>query len=293
MWYRRGTEVTYQVVIHALVGVIALSALFPLVYVIGMSLTSQVELIQRGYFVIIPHEPKLNAYIRLLDSAAMWRALLMSVMRSTVGPLLGVALTLVGAYVLSHRTLPGRNLLLLIVLLTILFHGGMIPTYLVVRNLGVMNTFWALIVPLLVDSFGLLIIKIFIENLPEGLVESARLDGAGHVQLLVWIVTPLAAPALAAIGMFNIVQHWNSWFDALLYLHNKNLWPLQLVLRNLLEGQAHLGDDLVIEIMKGEKMALESFKMATVIIGVVPMLALYPFLQRFFIHGVYLGAVKG
>ena len=177
-------------------------------------------------------------------------------------------------------------------LLTILFHGGMIPTYLVVRNLGVMNTFWALIVPLLVDSFGLLIIKIFIENLPEGLVESARLDGAGHVQLLVWIVTPLAAPALAAIGMFNIVQHWNSWFDALLYLHNKNLWPLQLVLRNLLEGQAHLGDDLVVEIMKGEKMALESFKMATVIIGVVPMLALYPFLQRFFIHGVYLGAVK-
>ena len=147
--------------------------------------------------------------------------------------------------------------------------------------------------PLLVDSFGLLIIKIFIENLPEGLVESARLDGAGHVQLLVWIVTPLAAPALAAIGMFNIVQHWNSWFDALLYLHNKNLWPLQLVLRNLLEGQAHLGDDLVVEIMKGEKMALESFKMATVIIGVVPMLALYPFLQRFFIHGVYLGAVKG
>ena len=101
------------------------------------------ELIQRGYFVIIPHEPKLNAYVRLLDSAAMWRALLMSVMRSSVGPLLGVALTLVGAYVLSHRTLPGRNLLLLIVLLTILFHGGMIPTYLVVRNLGVMNTFWA------------------------------------------------------------------------------------------------------------------------------------------------------
>ena len=152
MWYRRGTEVTYQVVIHALVGVIALSALFPLVYVIGMSLTSQVELIQRGYFVIIPHEPKLNAYVRLLDSAAMWRALLMSVMRSSIGPLLGVALTLVGAYVLSHRTLPGRNLLLLIVLLTILFHGGMIPTYLVVRNLGVMNTFWALIVPLLVEQ---------------------------------------------------------------------------------------------------------------------------------------------
>ena len=293
MWYRRGTEVTYQVVIHALVGAIALSALFPLVYVIGMSLTSQVELIQRGYFVIIPHDPKLNAYVRLLDSAAMWRALLVSVMRSSIGPLLGVALTLVGAYVLSHRTLPGRNLLLLIVLLTILFHGGMIPTYLVVRNLGVMNTFWAMVVPLLVDSFGLLIIKIFIENLPEGLVESARLDGAGHVQLLVRIVTPLAAPALAAIGMFNIVQHWNSWFDALLYLHNKNLWPLQLVLRNLLEGQAHLGDDLVVEIMKGEKMALESFKMATVIIGVVPMLALYPFLQRFFIHGVYLGAVKG
>ena len=293
MWYRQSSEITYQAVIHVVVGLIALSAVFPLVYVIGMSLTSQVELIQRGYFVIIPHEVKFNAYTRLLNSAAMWRSLMMSILRSTTGPLLGVALTLLGAYVLSHRTLPGRNLLLLIVLVTILFHGGMIPTYLVVRNLGIMNTFWALIVPLLVDSFGLLIIKIFIENLPEGLLESARMDGAGHVQLLIRIVAPLAAPALAAIGMFNIVQHWNSWFDALLYLHNKNLWPLQLVLRNLLEGQAHLGDDLVIEIMKGEKMAFESFKMATVVIGVLPMLALYPFLQRFFIHGVYLGAVKG
>ena len=292
-YYKSGSELTYQIVIHVLVGVFAITALFPLIYVIGMSLTSEAELIRRHYFVIIPQEPTINAYSRILSTQVVWKALLISILRSSIGPLLMLIFTLLGAYVLSHKTLPGRKGLLLMVLATILFHGGMIPTYLVVRNLGIMNTFWAMIFPAMVDSFGLLIIKIFIENLPDEMVESAKMDGASHIQLLIWIVGPLTAPALAAIGMFNIVNHWNSWFDALIYLHDKNLWPLQLILRNLLLGQAWLGDDLIVQIMEGEKVAFESYKMATVVIGVFPMLCLYPFLQRYFIHGMYLGAVKG
>jgi putative aldouronate transport system permease protein len=288
------SERFYQVVIHLIVAVIAVSSLFPLVYVVGMSLTTQGELIQRNYFVIIPHAPTLSAYARILSTSVVWHSLSISLFRSVLGPLLTLALTLVGAYVLSYRTLPGRKPLLFFILATILFQGGLIPSYLVMRRLGLTDTIWAMIVPMLVDSFNLLVVKVFVENLPEGLMESARIDGAGHVQLLVWIVTPLTAPALAAIGMFSVVAHWNSWFDALIYIGNKDLWPLQIILRNMLLGSSLLANDQMNSaMMLSQRVGIESLKMATVVVGVVPMLVLYPFLQKYFIHGIYLGAIKG
>lgn len=291
--YKSGSEHTYQVVIHIIVGLIALTCLFPLVYVVGMSLTSQPELMRRNYFVIIPQEPSFIAYTRILSTPVIWRSLIISAVRSAVGPGLMLCLTLLGAYVLSIKTLPGRKFLLILVVITIIFHAGLIPTYLVFRNLGILNTIWAMIIPLAVDSFGLLIIKVFIENLPYGLVESAQMDGAGHISLLVWIVAPLTAPALAAIGMFNIVTHWNSWFDALVFIGNKDLWPMQLILRNMLVGHAFWNDTMNVGMLLSQRVGTESLKMATVVIGTVPMLMLYPFLQKYFIHGVYLGAVKG
>jgi len=291
--YRSGSEYTYQVVIHIIVGLIALTCVFPLVYVVGMSLTSQPELMARNYFVIIPQEPSFVAYTRILGTPVVWRSLIVSGVRSSVGPAMTLMLTLLGAYVLSIKTLPGRKFLLIMVVATIIFHAGLIPTYLVLRNLGMLNTIWAMMIPLAVDSFGLLIIKVFIENLPYGLVESAQMDGAGHIQLLVWIVAPLTAPALAAIGMFNIVTHWNSWFDALVFISDKQIWPMQLILRNMLAGQAFLNDQMNLGILASQRVGTESLKMATVVIGTLPMLMLYPFLQKYFIHGVYLGAVKG
>jgi putative aldouronate transport system permease protein len=290
----RGSERVYQVSIHLIVGVIAVTAIFPLIYVVGMSLTSQPELIRRSYFVIIPQEPTLSAYARILSTSVVWNALFISFLRSTIGPVLSLTLTMIGAYVLSYKTLPGRKLFLLLVLATILFQGGLIPSYLVMRALGLTDTFWAMIIPPLIDGFNLLVIKIFIENLPDGLMESARIDGASHVQLLLWIVTPLTAPALAAIGMFSIVAHWNSWFDVLIYIGNKNLWPLQIILRNMLLGSSLLANDQMNSaMMLSQRVGIESLKMATVVVGVIPMLILYPFLQKYFIHGIYLGAVKG
>ena len=291
--YKSGSEYTYQIVIHIIVGLIALTCVFPLVYVVGMSLTSQPELMARNYFVIIPQEPSFVANTRILGTPVVWRSLIVSGVRSSVGPAMTLMLTLLGAYVLSIKTLPGRKFLLIMVVATIIFHAGLIPTYLVLRNLGMLNTIWAMMIPLAVDSFGLLIIKVFIENLPYGLVESAQMDGAGHIQLLVWIVAPLTAPALAAIGMFNIVTHWNSWFDALVFISDKQIWPMQLILRNMLAGQAFLNDQMNLGILASQRVGTESLKMATVVIGTLPMLMLYPFLQKYFIHGVYLGAVKG
>ncbi len=293
MYFRSRSETLYQVILHVIVVIVAVSAVFPLIYVLGMSLTTQPELIARHYFVIIPHEPTLEAYRRIITSPLIWNSFLISVTRSVVGPLLTLTFTLIGAYVLSHRTLPGRNALLFFILATILFGGGLIPTYLVVKDLHLIDSLWSLIIPGLVDSFGLLVIKIFIENLPDGLMDSAKIDGAGEIQTLIHVVIPLAAPALAAIGLFGVVGHWNSWFDALIYLNDANKYPLQLILKNMLTGQV-IGDQFRQTILQDStRITPESMKMATVIFGIVPILCVYPFLQKHFIKGMYLGAVKG
>lgn len=291
--YASRSERAYQIFIHTVVALVALSALFPLVYVVGMSLTSQSEMIARDYFVIIPQEPTFEAYKRIFASPLVWQSIGMSVLRSTLGPLLTLALTTVGAFVLSRKTLPGRGPLLFLVLFTILFHGGLIPSYLVMKQLHLIDSFWALIVPMLVDSFGLLVIKIFIENLPDGLMESARIDGAGEIALLTRIVVPMAAPALAAIGMFSIVNHWNSWFDALIYLNDKQLYPLQMVLRNMLTVDSMANDQMNFILKDTQRVSSETIKMATVVVGILPIMCVYPFLQKHFIKGMYLGAVKG
>lgn len=288
------SESLYQAVIAAIVAVLALSMIFPLIYVVGMSLTSQSELISRNYFVIIPHHPVLVAYKRILTSPPIWNALEMSFIRSIAGTVLSLLFMLVGAFVLSRKTLPGRKWFLVLVLITILFNGGLIPTYYVVKQLGMMNSLWAMIIPPLIDSFGLLVIKIFIENLPDSLIESVQLDGAGDFQQLVYIVAPLSGPALAAIGMFTVVNHWNSWFDALLYLGSrKDLYPLQMVLRNMMSVEGGGNDMMNFMLKDTERVASESVKMATVVIGILPIMMLYPFLQKYFIHGIYMGSVKG
>lgn len=293
MYMRSREENIYQAVIHLIVGFIMLSAVFPLVYVIGMSLTSQPELLRRNFFVIIPQEPTLEAYRRILSTSAVWQALLVSVVRSGLGTLLTLTCTLLGGFVLARKSLPGRNVLLLMVLASILFNGGLIPTYLVVRQLQLTNTIWSLILPGLVDSFGLLVIKIFIENLPDEVTDAARIDGVSEIQLLTRIVLPLTAPALAAIGMFAFVNHWNSWFDALIYLSDKDQYPLQLVLRNMLVSASGVSDTMSSTLLDSQRVSSESIKMATVVIATLPIVCLYPFVQKHFTKGVYLGAIKG
>ncbi|MCQ6561464.1 carbohydrate ABC transporter permease [Paenibacillus mendelii] len=289
--YKSRSERTYQIVIHVLVILIVISAVFPLLYVLGMSLTGQVEMMKRNYFVIIPHEPTFAAYERILVSPLIWKSFGISVFRSAIGTGLMLLLTVVGAYVLSVRTLPGRNIMLFLVVATILFNAGLIPTYLVVKQLGLINSVWSLVLLYLVDSFGLLVIKIFIENLPDGLIEAGKIDGASEMQMLVRIVVPLAAPALAAIGLFSMVFHWNSWFDAMVYLNDANLFPMQLILKNMLTAAS--SDAMQALVINGSAITPESMKMATVIVGTLPILMVYPFLQKYFVKGVYMGAVKG
>lgn len=296
LYYKKGSEKIYQIFISIMIGLVTVSAVFPLIYVIGMSLTSQNELIQRNYFVILPLKPTLIAYSRILLSPVIPQAFLVSIERTVIGTILTLAFTFTGAYVLSVKDLPGRKAFLMMILVTILFGGGLIPSYFVVKSAGLINSLWSMIIPIMVDSFGLLVFKVFIENLPREIYESVEVDGAGELSKLIFIVFPLSAPALAAIGMFNAVGHWNSWFDALIYVNgNMSLYPLQLVIRNLL--LAGIGGDMndFQNILTDSQLQVspEAIKMAAVVIGVVPILCVYPFLQKYFMHGVYMGSVKG
>ncbi len=288
----RGSELAYQVFIFLLALVVSISALFPLVYVLGISLTSANELIQNNYFVLWPQRPTFDAYRRISQNPAVWRSLQISALRSSIGPAMNIVIIVLGAYVLAVKTLPGRKQILMLIIFTMLFTAGLIPRYLVMRQLGLLNSFWVYIFPMMPDAFGLLVVKIFIENLPDGILESADMDGAWHYQKLIYLAVPLAKPALAAVGMFAIVNHWNQWFDALVFVTRSDLHPLQMILRNILTSdQFHdAASDILGDV---GRVNVVSMRMATVVVGIIPMLMLYPFLQKYFVHGVFLGSVKG
>lgn len=287
-------EQIYQIVIHILVVIIVVLSIFPLVYVISMSLTTLSEAMRNNYFVLIPSEPTLEAYKRILQADFIRKSFVVSVFRTVIGTFIMLVLTTLGAYVLSWKSLPGRKLFLLMILGTILFKPGMIPNYLMVKNLKLLNTFWSLIVPLAIDSFGLLVIKVFIENLSDELTEAAIIDGAGKVKLLIHVIVPLVKPALVAIGLFNIVLHWNNWFDALLYIHDKSLYPYQLVLMNMFKTGGQTGLDMSSLVLgEAQRVSTKTMRMAVVVTGIIPIMCVYPFLQKHFAKGILLGSVKG
>ncbi|MFC4596891.1 carbohydrate ABC transporter permease [Cohnella hongkongensis] len=280
--------------------VIALSALslLPLLYVIGSSLVNEQEWNAKGGFILWPDEPTLLAYKQMFTGTLFTQAMWVSIQRTVLGTALTLSLTVITAYVVSRRGLPGRRALLLAILITILFGGGLIPTYLVVRDMHLLNTLWALIVPGLVDSWSVLVLKQFFEGLPPEMEESARVDGSGEVRLMWSIMIPLAAPAMAAIGLFTAVGHWNAWFDALIYVDDRSMHPLQLLIRNMFVNDKQFSVMQNIGAASNVanarlRVSPESLKMALVVFGTIPILCVYPFLQKYFAKGMYLGAVKG
>ncbi|GBG05848.1 hypothetical protein PAT3040_00333 [Paenibacillus agaridevorans] len=291
------SERVYQWTAASIVLLITILSLVPLWYVINGSLVNEQEWMEKGGFILWPEKPTLMAYERLLAGTAFTQALFVSMIRTVLGTALTLSMTTILAYAVSRKSLPGRKALLFAVLVTILFGGGLIPSYLVVRDLQMLNTIWALIIPSMVDSWSVLVLKQFFENLPEEMEESAKIDGAGEGRLMWAIMIPMAAPAMAAIGLFTAVGHWNSWFDSLIYIDNAQLHPLQLLIRNMftnasLSVQQNLGQASY-AMNAHNRVSIETLKMALVVFGTIPILCVYPFLQKHFTKGMYLGAVKG
>lgn len=269
--------------------VIVLVFVLPFLSILGTSLASNREVTRSGGMIFFPLHPTLAAYGELFQGGVVTRAVIVSTVVTVVGTLLSLSVSAGLAYALSRPSTFGARPVLLVVLATLFFAPGIIPVYLTVKQLGLINQYASLILPVLVLTFNVVVLRAFFMDLPQDLSDCARMDGAGEFSILLRIVLPLSKPVLAVIGLFYAVGYWNSWFQALLYLNNSTMWPLQLVLRlYVIQGQS-LADTNARTTLP----PAESIQMAVVIVALLPILAVYPFLQRYFAKGVLTGAIKG
>lgn len=266
---------------------VVLAVVFPLFYVIAVSLTPFSEVLKNGGFVVFPRSITFESYTIFLNDSLIPRAYGVTIFITVVGTALNLVFTSLMAYPLSKPYLPGRNILLFLVAFTLLFNGGVVPTYLIVKMTGLVNSVWSMIIPSIVWSFNLLIMKTFFSNLPSELDEAARIDGAGELRILAQIVLPLSMPVMATVGLFYAVGHWNEFFQAIMYINDSDKYPLQVILRNILASAMMPPMDAE------DVLPSESLQMSAVVLSALPIIVVYPFVQKYFTQGMLLGSVKG
>jgi putative aldouronate transport system permease protein len=271
--------------------VLAFLMVFPFIYVLAVSFSSFRDVLGGG-LILFPAHPTLDAYNRIFTGGIVTRALQVSVGLTLVGTFVNVVMTVTMAYGLTKPSLPGSRFVLTTVLFTLLFSAGIIPNYLLVKQFGLLNSYASLILPGAISAFNLVILRQFFMNLPAELLESARIDGANDFWILWRIVLPLSKPVLAVVALFYGVAHWNDFFAATLYLNDADKWPIQLVLRQyVIQGSALSA--LITPDPLQPPPPPQTIQMAVVVVATVPILIVYPFLQRYFTKGVLSGAIKG
>ena len=292
----RGSELRYQIFIYVFVGLLLAISIFPLIYVVGIFFTSEAEYYARGKLMVIPYKPTIAAYTKIMTTNAnLLNSLWVSIERTVLGTVLSLSFTLIIGYGTSRKDMPGSKFLMFMVLVTILFSGGMIPTFIVVKDMGLYDSFWSMIIPGLVSGWNALVFRQFFDGLPHPVEEAAEIDGVSKFGMLVRIILPMSLPVVASLGLFTAVNHWNSWFDAMIYIKSGKNQPLQLILYQM-HKDANLAantNDMAALTDSLERSSSRSLRMALTVIGTVPILCVYPFLQKYFVKGVYTGAVKG
>ncbi len=275
-----------------LLGMLGILTVLPFLYIVGNSFATEAEITGRGFF-LVPREFSLSAYEYIFSSSTIFRSIGVSIFVTVAGTLINLFFTMTMAYPLSRSDFWGRSTLMNIVIFSMLFSGGMIPTYLVVRSLGLIDSYWALMLPGAISAFNLIVVKNFFQQMPAGLEEAARIDGCTDLGVLWRIVLPLSKPVIATFALFYAVGHWNNFFSALLYINDSDKWPLQIMLRQIvLLSQGTVGDMANMDpnfVQPPE----QSIKMAVIVVGTIPILLVYPFLQKHFAKGVMLGSIKG
>lgn len=264
----------------------------PFVAILSTSVSTQEGITHSGGFVLIPSHISFAAYQAVLSGGVVTKALAVSIGITAVGTSLSLAATVGLAYSLSRPGSLGHKPMLLLTLFTLLFNPGMIPMYLLVKQLGLIDSYAALILPVLINAFNVIVMRSFFLEIPQELVESARIDGAGELRILGNIMLPLARAVIAVIGLFYAVSYWNSFFSALLYMNSTDKWPMQLVLRTFIVNETPIGTEVAAsgaDVMPPQL----SIQMAILVLSIVPILLVYPFLQKHFAKGLMIGAVKG
>jgi putative aldouronate transport system permease protein len=237
---------------------------------------------------LYPQKVSLEAYIYILSLKTLWNAYGVTLFVTVVGTALSLVLTLMAAYALSRTNLKGSRTIMFLIVFTMMFSGGIIPTFLIVKQLGLMNTVWALIIPSAITTYNLIIMKSFLHSIPEELVDSGKIDGCNDIGILFRIIAPISMPSIATIGLFYAVARWNEFFSAVFFISDQNKWPLQLFLRSMLfetEAAYQTGGDSVF-------LLGVPIKMATLMVATIPIIVVYPFFQKYFVKGATLGALK-
>ncbi len=286
----------FNVINYLVLTALLVIVLYPLIYILSASF-SDARAVTSGRVWLWPVAPTLAGYTAIFKNNLLITGFANSAFYTAVGTLINVVLTILAAYPLSRPDLPGRRTLTFIFFFTTLFSGGLIPTYLLVRNLHMLDTRWAMLIPGALSIWNMLIMRTYFQTtIPRDLFEAAQLDGADDFTYLRRIVLPVSGPIIAVVALFYAIGHWNSFFNALIYLQNKRLWPLQLVLRDILiQNQI---DPTMMSNLDAREMAMrqslrELLKYSLIVVATAPLLAVYPFVQKHFVKGILLGSVKG
>ncbi|WP_248927257.1 carbohydrate ABC transporter permease [Paenibacillus hamazuiensis] len=282
----------FDYVNYSLLALISLVCVFPFIYVFSVSFTDPKAYIPLKFY-LFPDQWSLAAYKYILSTNSFLNALKSTVFITVVGTALSIVTSFTFAYALTRKTMPGRSIMLSAVVFTLVFNAGILPSYILVKSLGLLNSHWSLIWPSLTSAWSLIVIKSFLESLPSELEDSARIDGCSDIGVFVRIVVPLSMPAIAAFVLFFAVSFWNTYFNALIYLTDAKKWTLQVLVKTLVidsdstgVGQAGAGgDDRIVP--------QETIRMASIMLAMAPILVVYPFLQKHFAKGVMLGSIKG
>lgn len=283
-------SILFDLLILLIMLLVIVVCLYPLVYVLSMSISDPLAAARREVW-LLPKGFSVSSYQIIFENQQVWRSYYNTIYYTVFGTIINVVMTIILAYPLSRRNFFLRNPISIMVTFTMFFGGGLVPSFILINQLGLYNTRWAILIPSAISAYNMIIAKTFFQSIPESLVESAKLDGASDLRILFSIVFPLSMPIISVLVLYYAVGHWNSYFPALLYLNDADLQPLQLYLRRILiENTGELSGDMAISVDKS--LAAMQLKYSIIIVSTLPILCIYPFLQKYFVKGVMIGAIK-
>ena len=284
----------FYIIVNTILTILFVLVLYPCIYVLSASFSSG-SAVQAGKVLLFPVDITLEGYLTVFDTASVWIGFRNSVFYTIVCTLINVSMTLTTAYCLSRKDVVGRNFIMLLFTFTMFFSGGIIPSYMLIRSLGMLNTVWSILIPTAIGAYYLIIARTFIQNsIPEELLEASMMDGCSDLMYYIKIVLPLSKAIIAVLVLYYGVTNWNDYFNPMIYLNDRNLYPLTIYLREiLLASQIDPAtiDDPELQMRMAEMAAI--IKYALIVVSMIPVMLIYPFVQKHFVQGVMIGSVKG
>lgn len=296
---KKSSDRIFNIIIYLIVIIVLIAVLYPLVYIISASISSPTA-VNSGKMWLFPKDITFEGYQIIFKNKDIWNGYLNTIIYTLVGTMVNLIFTIPAGYALSRRELPGRNVIMKFILVTMFISGGLIPSYLLITGLGLKNSMWALILPGAVSVYNLIVVRTYFQsNVPEELIESAIIDGASFFRIFFEIVLPLSKPILAVMALFYGIGHWNQYFGALLYIDDRKKYPLQMILREILVIQdmssnpnMSISGEMA-QFLYSQQQLAQVIKYGVMIVSTLPIILIYPFLQKYFVKGVMIGSIKG